>query len=109
VVLVLAAIPIGRGGYHAVFVFSLALAVLGLIVLALLVPDLRTADRKASSSDLSTRRRMTLRLSDLSQLRCTGSRGGWPAWLGDGWRWLHSTESRRCWISGGEVLPRCFS
>jgi MFS family permease len=64
---VLAAIPLGLGGYHAVFVFSLAFAVLGLIVLALIVPDLRTADGKARSSDQSTRRRMTLRLSDLSQ------------------------------------------
>jgi len=64
---VLAAIPLGLGGYHAVFVFSLAFAVLGLIVLALVVPDLRTADGNATSSDQSTRRRIALRLSDLSQ------------------------------------------
>jgi MFS family permease len=64
---VLAAIPLGLGGYRAVFVFSLAFAVLGLIVLALVVPDLRTADGNATSSDQSTRRRIALRLSDLSQ------------------------------------------
>jgi MFS family permease len=64
---VLAAIPLGLGGYHAVFVFSLAFAVLGVIVLALVVPDLRTAGGRAAFSDQSTRRRMALRLSDLSQ------------------------------------------
>jgi MFS family permease len=64
---VLAAIPLGLGGYRAVFVFSLAFAVLGVIVLALVVPDLRTAGGKAALSDQSTRRRIALRLSDLSQ------------------------------------------
>ena len=64
---VLAAIPLGLGGYHAVFVFSLAFAVLGLIVLALVVPDLRTASGKATFSDQGTRHRIALRLSDLSQ------------------------------------------
>jgi MFS family permease len=64
---VLAAIPLGLGGYHAVFVFSLAFAVLGVLVLALVVPDLRTAGGRAAFSDQSTRRRMALRLSDLSQ------------------------------------------
>lgn len=37
----LAAIPVGLGGYHAVFVFSCAFGFLGLLVLILLVPDLR--------------------------------------------------------------------
>jgi MFS family permease len=64
---VLAAIPLGLGGYHAVFVFSLAFAVLGLIVLALVVPDLRTASGQATFSDQTTRHRIALRLSDLSQ------------------------------------------
>jgi MFS family permease len=63
---VLAAIPVGLGGYHAVFVFSLAFAVIGVIVLALVVPDLRTADGAADVAD-SPQRRMALRLSDLSQ------------------------------------------
>jgi MFS family permease len=64
---VLAAVPLGLGGYRAVFVFSLAFAILGLVVLALAVPDLRTADGEAAVSDKSTRRRIALRLSDLSQ------------------------------------------
>jgi len=64
---VLAAIPLGLGGYHAVFVFSLAFAVLGLIVLALVVPDLRTASGKAAFSDQGTRHRIALKLSNLSQ------------------------------------------
>jgi MFS family permease len=64
---VLAAIPLGLGGYRAVFVFSLAFAVLGLLVLALAVPDLRTASGKTTFSDQGTRHRIALRLSDLSQ------------------------------------------
>jgi MFS family permease len=72
---VLATIPLGLGGYRAVFVFSLAFAILGLIVLVLAVPDLRTARGRASASDptndhaidRSSQRRMALRLSDLSQ------------------------------------------
>jgi MFS family permease len=64
---VLAAIPLGLGGYHAVFVFSLAFAVLGLIVLALVVPDLRTAGGKTTLSDQGNLHRVALRLSDLSQ------------------------------------------
>jgi MFS family permease len=68
---VLAVIPLGLGGYRAVFVFSLAFAVLGLLVLVSAVPDLRTATGRASVSDPAidggTRRRIALRLSDLSQ------------------------------------------
>jgi hypothetical protein len=64
---VLAAIPLGLGGYHAVFVLSLAFAVLGLIVLALAAPDLRTGSGKSASADQATRQRMALWLSDLSQ------------------------------------------
>ena len=64
---VLAAIPLGLGGYHAVFVFSLAFAVLGVMVLALVVPDLRTADGQAASGEQSARQHIALRLSDLSQ------------------------------------------
>jgi MFS family permease len=63
---VLAAIPLGLGGYHAVFVFSLAFAVIGVIVLALVVPDLRTADGPAALGKQSARGRMALRLADLS-------------------------------------------
>src|SRR5687768_16779717 len=64
---VLAAIPLGLGGYRAVFVFSTAFALLGVVVLALVVPDLRTAQGKADASDQTARRRIALRLSDLSQ------------------------------------------
>ena len=64
---VLAAIRLGFGAYHTVFAFSLAFAVLGVIVLALVVPDLRTADGMASFGGQSTRRRIAPRLSDLSQ------------------------------------------
>jgi MFS family permease len=63
---VLAAIPLGLGGYHVIFVFSLAFAVLGVVVLALVVPDLRTAGRHAAFSE-EPRRRIALRLSDLSK------------------------------------------
>jgi MFS family permease len=64
---VLAAIPLGLGGFRAVFVFSLAFAVLGVIVLALVVPDLRTGGGKAAVGDQPASRRIALRLSDLSQ------------------------------------------
>ena len=64
---VLAAIPLGLGGYHAVFVFSLAFAVIGVMVLALVVPDLRTADGPAASGEQSARQHIALRLADLSQ------------------------------------------
>jgi MFS family permease len=65
---VLAAIPLGLGGYHAVFVFSLAFAVIGVTVLALVVPDLRTAEGKATFGEQSgARHRIALRLADLSQ------------------------------------------
>jgi MFS family permease len=64
---VLAAIPLGLGGYRAVFAFSLAFAVLGVVVLAVVVPDLRTAGGRIAQGNQSPRRRMALRLSDLSQ------------------------------------------
>lgn len=41
---VLVLIPLGAGGYRSVFVLSAAFAVVGLIVLALFVPNLRTGD-----------------------------------------------------------------
>ena len=64
----LAAIPLGLGGYHAVFVFSLAFAVLGVIVLGArgAGPENRLAG-KAAFGDQGTRHRIALRLSDLSQ------------------------------------------
>jgi MFS family permease len=64
---VLSAIPLGLGGYRAVFAFSLAFAVLGVLVLVLVVPDLRTAGREAASKLDSQRRGIALRLADLSQ------------------------------------------
>ena len=60
---VLAAIPLGVGGFRAVFVFSAAFAVLGLVVLAVAVPDLRGPAEPAQPRN----RRIALRLSDLSQ------------------------------------------
>ena len=71
---VLAAVPFGLGGFHSVFVFSAAFAILGLVVLAVAVPDLRakepvtTVVDPTSVSDVSpARRRVALRLSDLSR------------------------------------------
>ena len=52
---VLAAIPLGVGGYRAVFVFSAAFALLGVVVLALAVPDLRTARGKGDARDQTPR------------------------------------------------------
>lgn len=46
---VLAAIPLGLGGYHAVFVISTAFAIIGVVALALIVPDLRS-ERRAEPS-----------------------------------------------------------
>ena len=94
---VLAAIPLGLGGYRAVFVFSAAFALLGVVVLALAVPDLRTAGRKADASDQTPRRRIALRLSDLSQpalrrvLLVAGLLG--LVTVGDGFIYLSLSES----------------
>lgn len=72
--LVLAAIPFGLGGFRAVFVFSAAFAVLGLVVLAVAVPDLRAkepvtsvADPDAAPDEAPAKRRIALRLADLSR------------------------------------------
>jgi MFS family permease len=94
---VLAAIPLGLGGYRAVFVFSLAFAVLGVIVLALVVPDLRTAGEKAALGDQSSRHRIALWLSDLSQpalrrvLTVAGLLG--LATVGDGFIYLSLSDA----------------
>ena len=102
---VLAAIPLGLGGYHAVFVFSLAFAVLGVMVLALVVPDLRTADGQAALRRPERATTMALRLSDLSQpaLR-RRARGRRPARPGHGWRRFHLLEPLRGRIPGDEVF-----
>jgi MFS family permease len=94
---VLAAIPLGLGGYRAVFVFSTAFALLGVVVLALVVPDLRTARGKADASDQTARHRIALRLSDLSQpalrrvLLVAGLLG--LVTVGDGFIYLSLSES----------------
>jgi MFS family permease len=94
---VLAAIPLGLGGYHAVFVFSLAFAMIGVIVLALAVPNLRTADVQAVSSEQSAQRRLALRLADLSQpalrrvLAVAGLLG--LVTIGDGFIYLSLSEA----------------
>ena len=94
---VLAAIPLGLGGYRAVFVFSTAFALLGVVVLALAVPDLRTARGKADAGDQTPRRRIALRLSDLSQpalrrvLLVAGLLG--LVTVGDGFIYLSLSES----------------
>lgn len=77
---VLAAVPFGLGGFHSVFVFSAAFAVLGLVVLAVAVPDLRAKEQVIAADDLTAaahagdhgvraerKRRIALRLSDLAR------------------------------------------
>ena len=71
---VLAAVPFGLGGFHSVFVFSAAFAILGLVVLAFAVPDIRAkepvttvADPEAAPDETPAKRRIALRLSDLSR------------------------------------------
>jgi MFS family permease len=71
---VLAAVPFGLGGFHSVFVFSAAFAILGLVVLAVAVPDLRAKEPVSPAPDPAgtphaspARRRIALRLSDLSR------------------------------------------
>ena len=85
---VLAAVPFGLGGFHSVFVFSAAFAVLGLVVLAVAVPDLRAKEPVIAAEDVTVgaraggrkkgeegreaarderKRRIALRLSDLSR------------------------------------------
>ncbi|HET8970285.1 MAG TPA: MFS transporter [Candidatus Nanopelagicales bacterium] len=72
--LVLAAVPFGLGGFHSVFVFSSAFAILGLVVLVFAVPDLRAkepvttvVDPAVAPGESPARRRIALRLSDLSR------------------------------------------
>jgi MFS family permease len=72
---VLASVPFGLGGFHSVFVFSAAFAVLGLVVLAVAVPDLRAKEPVIQAEDVTVavdagearRRRIALRLSDLAR------------------------------------------
>ncbi len=75
---VLAAVPFGLGGFHSVFVFSAAFAVLGLVVLVVAVPDLRAKEPVIASEDVTgaghsldaaeeRKRRIALRLSDLAR------------------------------------------
>lgn len=70
---VLAAVPFGLGGFHSVFVFSAAFAVLGLVVLAVAVPDLRgrqpvvTTTGDGAGVPAVRRARIALRLADLAR------------------------------------------
>ena len=70
---VLAAVPFGLGGFQSVFVFSAAFAILGLVVLAIAVPDLRAGGPPGPPDPTDTpdaspaRGRVALRLSDLSR------------------------------------------
>lgn len=114
---VLAAIPLGLGGYRAVFAFSLAFAGLGLVVLVLTVPDLRTASGRRSASDRtgepdidgSKRRRFALRMSDLSQpalrrvLVVAGLLG--LVTIGDGFIYLSLSEAGSL---GAKYFPLLF-
>src|SRR5664279_90651 len=66
---VLAAFPLGLAGYHTVFVFSCAFAVMGGAVLVLAVPDLRRR-RTAAAPGAATEPAATVkgpRLADLSR------------------------------------------
>ncbi|MET0694417.1 MAG: MFS transporter [Propionibacteriaceae bacterium] len=68
---VLALFPIGLSGYHAVFVLSAAFAVIGLAVLALMVPDLRQIRRPGASRtdevDVAPAHPARPRLADMAQ------------------------------------------
>ncbi len=106
---VLAAVPFGLGGFHSVFVFSAAFAILGLIVLAFAVPDLRAQEPVVSvgqhDSSQARRRRTALRLSDLSRpelrrvLIVAGLLG--LATVGDGFIYLALSD-------GGALAARYF-
>lgn len=63
---VLASIPIGSGGYHAVFVISLCFAIVGVAALALIVPDLRSRSAgRPTGPRQPAARRVTVRAQDL--------------------------------------------
>ncbi len=70
---VLAAVPFGLGGFHSVFVFSAAFAVLGLVVLVVAVPDLRGVARTIPEAEPGAveaaprARRIAFRLADLGR------------------------------------------
>ena len=103
---VLAAFPLGLAGYHTVFVFSCAFAVMGVAVLVLAVPDLRRG-RTAAAPGAATEPAATVnrpRLADLSRpalrrlLIASGLLG--LVTIGDGFLYLA--------LQQGEQIPPTF-
>ena len=92
---VLAAIPLGLGGYHAVFVFSLAFAVLGVIVLGACGagPENRLASKATFGDQEHTAPHSASAIRPFPASASSGAGGGRSAWPGHGWRRIHLPES----------------
>jgi len=100
---VLAAFPLGLAGYHTVFVFSCAFAVMGVAVLVLAVPDLRRG-RSAATPSTTAAPVNRPRLADLTRpalrrlLIASGLLG--LVTVGDGFLYLA--------LQQGEQIPPTF-
>lgn len=86
---VLAAFPLGLGGYHTIFVFSSAFAVMGVAVLVLGVPDLRRSPKEVlDTASAAVRPRLAdLKSPGLSRLLVAAGALG-VATVGDGFLYL---------------------
>jgi MFS family permease len=99
---VLAAFPLGLGGYHTIFVFSSAFAVMGVAVLVLGVPDLRrSSNAVADVVAPPVRPRLAdLKSAGLSRLLVAAGALG-VATVGDGFLYLALQD-------GNQITPSLF-
>ena len=85
--LILAEFPFGLGGYHTVFVFSLAFAVMGVAVLGLVVPDRRRREPAVESAPAPKMRWAELNNPGMRRLLVAAAILG-LATVGDGFLYL---------------------
>lgn len=96
---VLAAIPVGLGGYHTIFVFSSAFAIMGVAVLVLGVPDLRRKGGTTGEPSARPRWRDLTRPGLTRLLIAAGVLG--VATVGDGFLYLALQD-------GNQISPTYF-
>ncbi len=104
---VLALIPVGLGGYRSVFALSAAFAVVGVVVLALAVPNLRTASQPTDRVAARTASRAAWRDLARPELRRLVLAAGLLGLLtvGDGFLYLALAQSGNF---GAQYFPLLF-
>ncbi|GAA3633952.1 MFS transporter [Microlunatus ginsengisoli] len=104
---VIALIPVGLGGYRSVFVMSAAFAVVGVVVLAVLVPNLRTAAEPSTRAEARTASRGAWRDLARPELRRLVLAAGVLGLLtvGDGFLYLALAQTGNL---GAQYFPLLF-